>query len=105
KAHGASVGDLLRERRQSVANLQRIWVKRSKRGPMDSVRQATLVPGLGIEGNANQGGRRQVTIITRERWEELMRDLGADLPPSTRRANLMISGLDLEPPRGRVLPA
>jgi MOSC domain-containing protein YiiM len=70
---------------------------------MDAVRAATLEPGLGLEGNANRGGRRQVTIITRERWAELMRDLGADVPPSARRANLMISGLDLENSRGRIL--
>lgn len=70
---------------------------------MDPVREATLVPGRGLEGNANQGGRRQVTIITRERWDELMRDLGADLPPSARRANLMVSGVDLQESRGRIL--
>lgn len=34
---------------------------------------------------------------------ELMRDLGADLSPAARRANLMISGLDLTESRGRIL--
>jgi MOSC domain-containing protein YiiM len=70
---------------------------------MDSVREATLVPGRGLEGNANLGGRRQVTIIARERWDELMRDLGADVPPAARRANLMVTGLDLENSLGRIL--
>ena len=69
---------------------------------MDAVDQATL-DEAGLAGNANRGGRRQVTIITRERWTELMRDLGADLPPSARRANLLVSGVDLEQSRGRVL--
>jgi MOSC domain-containing protein YiiM len=85
-----------------VAKLEQIWMKRSKQGPMDPVDAATL-DAKGLVGNANRGGRRQVTIISRERWSELMRDLGADLPPSTRRANLMISGLDLEASRGRIL--
>ena len=62
-----------------------------------------LEPGLGLEGNANRGGRRQVTIISCERWAELMRDLGANLPPSARRANLLLSGIDLEASRGRIL--
>jgi MOSC domain-containing protein YiiM len=86
-----------------MARLDQIWLKRSKRGPMDPVRSAVAEPGLGLEGNANRGGRRQVTIIARERWRELMRDLGADVPPAARRANLMISGLDLQDSRGRIL--
>src|SRR4030095_10013993 len=90
-------------RGNSVASLQHIWLKRSKRGPMDPVRSALLEPGLGLDGNADRGGRRQVTVISRERWAELMRDLGADLPPSARRANLLLSGVDLEAARGRVL--
>lgn len=85
-----------------MAKLDQIWVKRGKRGRMDAVGEAHL-DAQGIVGNANRGGRRQVTIIARERWAELMRDLGADLPPSTRRANLMVSGLDLQQSRGRIL--
>ena len=69
---------------------------------MDAVAVAT-VDDKGIAGNANRGGRRQVTIISRERWAELMHDLGADLPPATRRANLMVSGIDLCDSRGRIL--
>lgn len=71
---------------------------------MDPVAIATL-DGRGIVDNANRGGRRQVTIISRERWAELMRDLGADLSPATRRANLMVSGIDLRDSRGRILRA
>ena len=70
---------------------------------MDPVDSALLDVNLGLRGNANRGGRRQVTIISRERWTELMAALGADLPPATRRANLMVSDLDLENSRGRVL--
>jgi MOSC domain-containing protein YiiM len=83
--------------------LERIWLKRAKRGPMDPVDGAALQPGYGLIGNANRGGRRQVTIITRERWQELMEILRADLDPRARRANLLVSGVDLEQSRGRVL--
>jgi MOSC domain-containing protein YiiM len=69
---------------------------------MDPVDAATL-DDTGIAGNANRGGRRQVTIITKERWDELMRDLGTRLPPSARRANLMVSGVSLQHSRGRIL--
>ena len=83
--------------------LEAIWIKRAKRGAMDPARRATVVAGRGIVGNANQRGRRQVTIIEREVWESLMGGLGGDLDPSARRANLMVSALPLAGTRGRVL--
>jgi MOSC domain-containing protein YiiM len=86
-----------------VGSLEGIWLKRTKRGPMDPVEAAVLDADRGLRGNANRGGRRQVTIISRERWTELMDALGAHLPPSARRANLMISGVDLQASRGRIL--
>ena len=86
-----------------AGRVEAIWVKRAKGGPMDRVDRALLEAGRGLQGNANRGGRRQVTIISAERWRELMDALGADLDPSARRANLMLSGLDLERSRGRVL--
>lgn len=86
-----------------MATLERIWLKHAKGGPMDSVATAELEAEGGLRGNANRGGKRQVTIISAQRWAELMDNLGADLPPSARRANLMVSGLDLEQSRGRVL--
>jgi MOSC domain-containing protein YiiM len=83
--------------------LEAIWIKRFRRGPMDPVREARLVAGRGIVGNANQGGKRQVTIISREAWEDATRELGESLPPTLRRANLMVSGLELANTRRRVL--
>jgi MOSC domain-containing protein YiiM len=90
-------------RDRGVGTLECIWLKRGKGGPMDAVDAALLEVERGLHGNANRGGRRQVTIISRARWAELMAALGADLPPAARRANLMVSGIDLENSRGRVL--
>ena len=70
---------------------------------MDPVRSAVLEPGLGLIGNANRGGRRQVTLLSGERWSEITQALHVDLDPSTRRANLLIAGVDLQRSRGRVL--
>jgi MOSC domain-containing protein YiiM len=83
--------------------LEAIWLKRFKGGPMDPRETATLVVGKGLAGNTNQGGRRQVTLISEEAWAEATAGLGHSLPPATRRANLMISGLPLEGTRGRIL--
>ena len=83
--------------------LEAIWIKRMKRGPMDSMESAMLEKGVGLLGNANQGGRRQVTIIEREVWERLMSEVQGTLSPAARRANLLISGLSLKKSRERIL--
>jgi MOSC domain-containing protein YiiM len=96
-----TLGGPLRE--TAVGALERIWIKRAKLGPMDFVPQAALRANRGLVGNANQGGRRQVTILEAERWEAHMAQLGAVLAPSSRRANLLVRGCDLRQSRGRIL--
>jgi MOSC domain-containing protein YiiM len=86
-----------------VGEIVAIWVKRAKGGVMDRVDQARLVAGRGIEGNANQGGRRQVTVIDEAAWNDACRELGIAVDPSKRRANVMIRGVNLEQTRGRTL--
>jgi MOSC domain-containing protein YiiM len=81
----------------------KIWLKRFKGGPMDAVLFAEAVAGRGLAGNANQGGRRQVTLIDESRWREACAELGTDVDPSARRANVMLRGIDLENMRGRTL--
>jgi MOSC domain-containing protein YiiM len=80
-----------------------IWLKRFKRGPMDRVMFAEAVAGRGLAGNANQGGKRQITIIDETRWREAQEEVGVDVDPSARRANVMLRGIDLEGQRGRSL--
>ena len=83
--------------------LRAIWIKRAKRGPMDPKERAELVAGRGLVGNANQKGRRQVILLEEERWAEALAELDAKLDPSTRRANLLVSGISLKNSRGRIL--
>jgi len=83
--------------------LEAIWLKRVRLGPMDPVPTAELEAGRGISGNADFGGRRQVTILDADEWERRLAALGATLDPSARRANLLIRGVDLAESRGKVL--
>lgn len=86
-----------------TGRLERLWIKRFHRGPMDAVERATLRAGRGLAGNADQGGRRQVTIIARRRWDGVNEALADDVDPALRRANLLVAGIDLDRTRGRTL--
>lgn len=86
-----------------MSTLRAIWIKAKRRLPLSATPEAELVAGRGIAGNANQGGKRQVTIIEEEAWQRVMQQVGAALDPSTRRANLMVAGIRLERTIGRVL--
>lgn len=83
--------------------LEAIWIKRAKLGPMDAADGAELVVGRGLAGNANQGGRRQVTIVDVEAWGRATAELGVAVEPVARRGNLLVSGIELARSRGKVL--
>ena len=83
--------------------LEAIWVKRARGGKMDAAQQVTLAAKKGIVGNANWGGWRQVTIMEKEIWDSVTSSLGVTLDPSTRRANLMVSGIELIHSRDKVV--
>lgn len=87
----------------ATGRLEAIWLKRMKLGPMDRRDRATLRAGRGLVDNANQGGKRQVTLLDMGRWARLEADLGTRLDPSTRRANLLVSGVSLSGSRGKLL--
>lgn len=70
---------------------------------MDSVLSAELIENAGIKYDADQMGKRQVTIIEKEKWESMMKTVKCDGDPSERRVNLLLNGISLEKSRGKIL--
>lgn len=83
--------------------VEALWTKRAHRGVMDGHHEVTCVAGKGIRGSTGRSSTRQVTIIAQEQWNAMMRELGGAVDPGARRANIMVSGVDLAKSRGRVL--
>jgi MOSC domain-containing protein YiiM len=70
---------------------------------MDPAERARVVAGKGIVGNANQGGKRQVTIVSSKHWADVTAPLGSTPDPRLRRANLLVSDIDFSDARGKIL--
>src|SRR3712207_3995672 len=85
-----------------MGRLERIWIKPASRAPMKPVDEAE-VDDKGLVGNAERGGRRPLTVLTAEAWDRAEIELGTGLDPELRRANLLVSGVDLVDTRGRTL--
>ena len=74
-----------------------------KRGPVAPLSEAEIGIQAGVSGDA-RGVRagRQVTVVFREGWQAACRDLGVALPWTTRRANLLVEGVEV-PREGKCL--
>ena len=61
------------------------------------ISQARVSGEAGVEGDfrGRTENLRKVTVIAREDWDAACRELGRELPWTTRRANLLVEGIDL----------
>lgn len=78
----------------TVGRLRDIVVRNASRGPMQQRERAELAPGRGIVSDLRGTSHREVTLISRELWDDVQQELGVALPWHSRRANLLIEGID-----------
>jgi MOSC domain-containing protein YiiM len=65
----------------------------------------TIEKGIGddFRGARADARDRQVSIMTQENWDLVCQELGAKLHWTMRKANILISGIDLENSTGSIL--
>jgi MOSC domain-containing protein YiiM len=62
---------------------------------MQELQKVDVTVDQGIIDDYRGSGLRQVTFLSTQQWQETLQELGVDLPWHTRRANLLIEGIDL----------
>jgi MOSC domain-containing protein YiiM len=80
-----------------------IAVRDTSRAPMKEQQQVEVTLQQGIVQDYRGTGLRQVTFLDAGQWQEVLAELGVDLPWYARRANVLIAGIDLPTTVGRRL--
>ena len=77
-----------------MPKLLAIAYKTVKRGPMNEVLYANVTQLSGVEKDVfGRPGKRQVTVLSKIQWQQACHSIEADLPWTTRRANLLVDDL------------
>ena len=88
---------------QPMASLLAIYLRPAARLPVRAVQSVHAIANVGLDGDHAVSGRRQVTLLARESWQDACRELGQDVDPSVRRANLLVAGINLADCLGKTL--
>jgi len=81
---------------KTPARLLAIAIRHRSRGTMHELPRAEVTGAGGVADDLRgRPGRRQVTVLSLEDWQAACEQAGRpDLPWTTRRANLLVSGID-----------
>lgn len=87
-----------------MGKLTGIARREKKRAPMEMLERALISTATGVaEDSRGKPGQRQVTVISAAAWRDACRELGTEIPWTTRRANLLVEEIDLPNTIGAVL--
>lgn len=82
-----------------------IATRTKTKAPMDACSSAQVLFDKGV-GNDSRGlkkGNRQVTVLGLEGWAKACAELNQEINWTTRRANLLVSGIEFENTTGTLL--
>lgn len=77
-----------------MTKLVGIAYKTEKRGAMITTKHASVTQKNGVENDIfGRPGKRQVTVMSLQQWQQACNEVDKNLPWFTRRANLLVDGL------------
>ncbi len=72
-----------------------IAVRTAVDGPMLEIERAVAAVDGGVDGDLDCTPDRGITFISSRQWLQVVRELGAELPWHTRRANVLVDAPEL----------
>ena len=87
-----------------MGSLAGIARRNKKRSPMETLESADITLESGVSSDfRGRPGKRQVTLLAASAWQAVCDELGAEIPWTTRRSNLLIEGIELPQASGSVI--
>ncbi len=87
-----------------TSSLLGIAVKAARLQPMALLSEAQISCAAGLRGDSRgKPGPRQITLLSQLAWEAACAEIGAVLPWTARRANLLVDNLPLAQSTGSLL--
>lgn len=85
-----------------MAKIVGIATRTKTKAKMDehSFASVTFENGVGQDSRGKKRNKRQVTIMTNENWHSSCKELGKVIPWTTRRANILVEGIELKDKKG-----
>ena len=80
-----------------MSSLKAIAIKNRPRVAMQAIDSARVEVASGILGDFRGSQRdRQITILSESAWRKACAEVGAELPWTVRRANLLVDGIEFD---------
>jgi len=86
-----------------MSRIVKLFLRPAAKTPVKEVERARAVAGKGLDGDHADGGNRQLTLLDAAAWKKACDEIGAEVDPGGRRANVLIEGLHLADTIGRRL--
>ena len=78
-----------------MITLAGIAIKPASRSPMQELTSSAISAESGLDGDfRGKPGKRQITVLSKEAWQQACDELEIDFPWTTRRANLLLTGIN-----------